>query len=55
MDGEVVVSNSGRFGPYLTYRGENFRLSKDVDPLKLTLEEAMKIIENPGKKKGKKK
>ena len=51
MDGEVVVSNSGRFGPYLTYRGENFRLSKDVDPLKLTPEEAMKIIENPGKKK----
>ncbi len=54
-DGEVVLSNIGRFGPYLTYKGENFRLAKDTDPLKLTLEEALKIIENPGKKKGKKK
>jgi len=53
-DGEVIVSNIGRFGPYLTYKGENFRLAKDTDPLKLTMEEAMKIIENP-KKKGKKK
>jgi DNA topoisomerase-1 len=55
QDGEAVVSNSGCYGPYLTFKGENFRLAKDVDPLKLTLEEAMKIIENPGKKKGKKK
>lgn len=55
QDGEAVVSNIGRFGPYLTYRGENFRLGKDVDPLKLTLEEAMEIINNSGKKKGKRK
>ena len=54
-DGEAVMSNIGRFGPYLTYKGENFRLAKDIDPLKLTLEEALKIIENPGKKKAKKK
>ena len=49
------MSNIGRFGPYLTFRGENFRLSKDIDPLKLTLEEAMKIIDNASKKKAKKK
>ncbi len=54
-DGEAVLSNIGRFGPYLTYKGENFRLSKDVDPLTLTLEEALKIIESPSKKKTKKK
>lgn len=54
-EGEVVMSNIGRFGPYLTYRGENFRLAKDIDPLKLTLEEALKIIENAGKRKSKKK
>ncbi len=55
QDGEVVVSNSGRFGPYLTYKGENFRLAKTVDPLTITLAEAMEIITNAGKKKSKKK
>ena len=52
-DGEAVVGNIGRFGPYLTYKGENFRLAKDVDPLKLTLEEALSIMANSGKKKKK--
>ena len=55
QDGDPVVSNSGRFGPYLTYRGENFRLTKNVDPLKLTLAEAMEIINNAGKRKARKK
>ena len=55
QDGETVVSNIGRFGPYLTYKGENFRLAKDIDPLKLTLAEAMEIVNNAGKKKSKKK
>ena len=54
-DGDAVVSNIGRFGPYLTYRGENFRLAKDIDPLSLTLPEAMKIINDMGKKRSKKK
>ena len=55
QDGDAVVSNIGRFGPYLTFRGENFRLSKGVDPLKLTLEQALEIIDKNGKKKAKKK
>jgi DNA topoisomerase-1 len=54
-DGEAVLSNIGRFGPYLTYKGENFRLAKDIDPLKLTLDKALEIINNSGKKKAKKK
>ena len=54
-DGDAVVSNIGRFGPYLTYRGENFRLTKGVDPLTLTLDKAMEIIEGSLKKKSKKK
>ena len=54
-DGDAIVSNNGRFGPYLTYRGENFRLTKDVDPLTLSVEKAMEIIEKANKKKAKKK
>ncbi len=53
-DGEAVMSNIGRFGPYLTYKGENFRLAKGVDPLKLSLQEALDIIGGTGKKKGRK-
>ena len=52
-EGEPVVSNSGRFGPYLTYLGENYRLAKGVDPLTLTIGEAMAIIDNSKKKKKK--
>ncbi|MBO7102005.1 MAG: type I DNA topoisomerase [Bacteroidales bacterium] len=55
QDGEPVVSNIGRFGPYLTYRGENFRLTKDIDPLTLSLANAMEIINNANKRKTKKK
>ena len=54
-DGEPVVSNIGRFGPYLTYRGENYRLPKSTDPLELTLEQAMEIINKSTQKKAKKK
>ncbi|MCR5588331.1 MAG: DNA topoisomerase I, partial [Bacteroidales bacterium] len=54
-DGDAVVSNIGRFGPYLTYRGENFRLAKGADPLTMTLAQAMEIIEGASKKKAKKK
>ena len=55
QDGEAVVSNIGRFGPYLTYRGENFRLTKNVDPLTLSLDKAMEIINNAEKRKARKK
>ena len=52
-DGEPLTTNIGRFGPYLTYRGENFRLTKDVDPMKLTVEKALEIVEKSNKKKKK--
>ena len=55
QDGEAIVANIGRFGPYLTYRGENFRLSKSIDPLHLSQEQALEIIAASGKKKSKKK
>ena len=54
-ESDAVVSNIGRFGPYLTYRGENYRLAKDIDPLQLTLPQAMEIINKAQKKKSRKK
>jgi DNA topoisomerase-1 len=46
-----VYSNIGRYGPYLTFQNENFRLPKDIDVEALTLDEAVEIIENTGAKK----
>jgi DNA topoisomerase-1 len=50
-EGETVSSNIGRYGPYLTYRNENFRLPKNANPLEMTIEEAVEIIEKAGEKK----
>ncbi len=55
VEGNPIVSNIGRFGPYLTYRGENYRLPKGNDPLTLTVEQALALIERADKKKAKKK
>ena len=57
-DDAPVCSNVGKYGPYLTYRGENFKLPKECDPMKVTLDEAISIINNAEKNKkprGKKK
>jgi DNA topoisomerase-1 len=43
-DAELEVLN-GRYGPYISYKGANFRLPKTVaDPKNLTLEECMDIV-----------
>jgi len=56
-DAELEVM-SGRFGPYLKYKGANYKLPKSVkDPTELTYEACMEIVNAPkpeGKKKGKK-
>jgi len=45
---EVIVAN-GRFGPYVKFEDKYVSIAKDVDPLELTLEEAIVLIEEKRK------
>ena len=55
-EGEKVVANIGKFGPYLTYKNENYRLPKEeVEPEKITLAHAVAIIREMQEKKSTKK
>lgn len=55
-EGEKVISNVGKFGPYLTYKSDNYRLPKTgVDPLTITLADAVAIIREMQEKKSSKK
>ncbi len=50
-DAELQVLN-GRWGPYIAYQKENYRLAKDIDPKALSYEDCLKIIKDgPQKKK----
>ncbi|MEZ4979452.1 MAG: type I DNA topoisomerase [Chitinophagales bacterium] len=44
---------NGRWGPYIKKGKANFKLPKDVEPEKLSLEEVLHIIDNQGPAKGK--
>ena len=48
-DQDLRVLN-GRWGPYISYKKENYKIPKTTDPASLTLEECMKLIEG-GKSK----
>ncbi|MFN2334474.1 MAG: topoisomerase C-terminal repeat-containing protein, partial [Wenzhouxiangellaceae bacterium] len=41
---EPVQANIGRFGPYVRYGQRNFVSLKDVDPLDVTLEQALELV-----------
>jgi DNA topoisomerase-1 len=43
---ELKVLN-GRYGPYIKYKKDNFKIPKGTDPAKLTLEDCQRIIANP--------
>ncbi len=45
----------GRWGPYITYKGKNYKIPKDTDPAGLTAEQCLSIIKNSDKKPAKKK
>jgi len=42
---------NGRWGPYINYKGNNFRIRKSIDASALTLEDAMKIVNSDEKTK----
>ena len=48
-EGGTVVANVGRFGPYVQLGKEFVSLPASLDPLQVTLEEAIAIIENKRK------
>lgn len=45
---------NGRYGPYITFNGDNYRIPKGVEAEKLTLEECRKIMAEANKKPTKK-
>ena len=40
---ELEVMN-GRFGPYISYKGNNYKIPKDIEPQDLSLKSCMDII-----------
>jgi DNA topoisomerase-1 len=53
-DKELMVLN-GRWGPYISYKKENYKIPRGTDPKLLSYDDCMKIIkESPEKKKKKK-
>ena len=43
-EGKAITIGAGRFGPYVHYNGMYVSLPKGVDPLAITLEEALELI-----------
>ncbi|MFA6923987.1 MAG: type I DNA topoisomerase [Bacteroidales bacterium] len=49
-ESEILTIGVGRFGPYVKHNNSFYSLSKDDDPLKVTKERAIEIIEEKRKK-----
>ena len=43
-EGVAIIATKGRFGPYLKYGDRNVKLPRTADPLKITLEECIRLI-----------
>ncbi|MFW5819881.1 MAG: type I DNA topoisomerase [Bacteroidota bacterium] len=52
VEPELEILN-GRYGPYIAYKGKNYKIPKSKTPEDLSLEEAKEIIEKAAKKKNK--
>jgi DNA topoisomerase-1 len=46
---------NGRWGPYISYKKENYKIPKGSDPKALTFDDCMSIIKASPEKKKKKK
>ena len=44
FDGTDIICTNGRFGPYIAFDGNNYKLPKNVTPADLTLEECIDIV-----------
>ena len=44
-EGEAITALKGRFGPYLRHAGANYSIPKGMDPVKISLEECIKLID----------
>lgn len=45
FEGEALVVNEGRYGPYILHSGKYYNLDKGEDPLAVTKERAVELIE----------
>lgn len=45
-EGAAVTIGTGRFGPYVLHNRKYVSLPKDIDPMKITFEEAVCLVEN---------
>ena len=45
-----IIATKGRFGPYLKYGDRNVSLPRGTDPLKVTLDECISVIDSAGEK-----
>jgi DNA topoisomerase-1 len=52
QDKDLMILN-GRWGPYLTYKKENYKVPKKVDPKSLSYEDCKRIIDEAAKTKKK--
>jgi len=49
FEGKAVTIGAGRFGPYVLHNGKYTSLPKDANPMTITLDEAIKLIEEKRK------
>ena len=45
LGGEEVVVGEGKFGPYIRYQGKFVSIPKEIDPLRITIEQAAALID----------
>lgn len=50
-DSEVEILN-GRWGPYIKYKGNNYRIPKTMEAKDLSYEQVMELVKQQGEKKG---